>query len=258
MAVLVEEQAGAVRVLTLNRPEKANALNTELHLALADAFRTAAQDDSVRVVVLTGAGEKHFCAGMDLAEFADRPADDARPQRDQPWGAATFTDALYPKPVIAAVNGTAVGGGFGLVLACDIVLAVESARFGAPEVRHGLVGVGVTTRAVQRLPVPLATRLALTGDLLDSRAALDAHLVAEVVRGPDLMPRALELAAQIAGHPPQAVATLKQIIGSVSAAFDVDIAALRRRAEPVILGETARAGARAFTARRSTPGDPTS
>ena len=125
-AVLVDDLGNGISQITMNRPERRNALNRELYRALGDAFVAAETDDSVRAIVLTGAGDEAFCAGMDLKAFA---AGDTIQADDGP-GTTVFVERCYPKPVIAAVNGSAVAGGFGIMLGCDLVVAAEHAVFG--------------------------------------------------------------------------------------------------------------------------------
>ena len=159
-----------VLVLTMNRPEQRNALNRDLFRELGHAFVGAETDPEVRAIVLTGAGDKAFCAGMDLKAFA---AGEPIGPGDGP-GTTVFVERCYPKPIVAAVNGAAVAGGFGIMLGCDIIVAAEHATFGLPEVKRGLVGVGATTRASLRLPPAVTLELALTGAPMDAtpRAAL--------------------------------------------------------------------------------------
>jgi len=210
--ILEREQHGLVQVLTMNRPEAANSLNPELLADLAQAFHEIETDDATQVVILTGAGERIFCAGMDLREFGERP--DRTTADDPPAAAAVslnFRD-MSPKPVIAAVNGAAVGGGMDLVLACDLVVAVETARFGCPEVKRGLFSGGGGTLLGTRLPLPLALELALTGELIDATRAASWGLVNRVVPAAELRSASLALAGSIAANGPLAVRILKRLV----------------------------------------------
>ena len=146
--VLERALRDGVLVLTMNRPEQRNALNRDLFRAIGQAFVGAETDPEVRAIVLTGAGDKAFCAGMDLKAFA---AGEPIGPGDGP-GTTVFVERCYPKPIVAAVNGAAVAGGFGVMLGCDIIVAAEHATFGLPEVKRGLVGVGATTRASLAAP----------------------------------------------------------------------------------------------------------
>ncbi len=224
---LERAQRGFVQVLTLNRPQAANSLDPGLLDALGKAFDEIAQDDDTRVVVITGSGDRIFCAGMDLKAFSDRSDrsdDSASPEapdgrqssatdRQEGEGGQGFN--LFrnpcPKPVIAAVNGAAVGGGFELVLAADLAVAVETARFGLPEVKRGLLAGGGGTLLGTRLPLALAMEIALTGDYIDARRAAALGLVNRVVPADQLMEASLELAATIAANGPLAVQTTKEL-----------------------------------------------
>jgi enoyl-CoA hydratase len=235
-----------VLVLTMNRPERRNALDRHLYRALGEAFQDAEADDSVRAIVLTGAGDEAFCSGMDLKAFA---AGDTITADDGP-GTTVFVERCFPKPVIAAVNGSAVAGGFGIMLGCDLVVAAEHAVFGLPEVKRGLVGVGATSRAALRLPPALTLELALTGDSIDAAQALHHGLVNRVVAREQVLPVAIELAEAIAANGPLAVALAKQIAVDARGLYGVDIAAWRRQAAAVFSSEDAQEGARAFAEKR--------
>ena len=247
MAVHVED-LGHVRLVTIDRVDKANAIDPAMSRALGETFAEAAADDEVRVVVLTGAGERAFCAGMDLKAFR---AMDGRPTRPTDVGVELFTERSYPKPIIAAVNGAAVGGGFGIALACDLIVAADHARFGIPEVQRGLVGVGVTSRASLRLPPAVVLELALTGEPIDARRAYAIGLVNRVVPLAELRATALALAGRIAANAPLAVRAAKEIVeASRRLHDDVDLAGLRQRADHVMRSEDAREGATAVLERR--------
>jgi enoyl-CoA hydratase len=244
--VLDTARRGAVLVLTMNRPERRNALDRHLYRELGRAFVAAETDDEVRAVVLTGAGDQAFCAGMDLKAFA---AGDTITADDGP-GTTVFVERCYPKPVVAAVNGSAVGGGFGIMLGCDLAVAAEHAVFGLPEVRRGLVGVGATSRAALRLPPAVTLELALTGEPMDAARALHHGLVNRVVPKDDVLPTALALAETIAANGPLAVALAKQIAVDARGLLEVDIAAWRERAAGVFASADAQEGARAFAEKR--------
>ena len=200
--ILERSQHGLVQVLTLNRPEAANSLNPELIGELGKALTEIADDDATQVVVLTGAGERIFCAGMDLRAFSEN-----RNESSEEGGGGTGHEAtasapkyglknLNPKPVIAAVNGAAVGGGFELVLSCDLVVAADTARFGLPEVKRGLLAAGGGTLLGTRLPLSLALEVALTGELIDAARAEQWGLVNRVVPAAELLEASLALAAK--------------------------------------------------------------
>jgi enoyl-CoA hydratase len=215
---LEREQRGLVQILTLNRPQAANSLNPGLMGALGRAFDEISRDDSTRVVVITGSGDRVFCAGMDLKAFSERSdgsdaASSSGEDGQEEEGGEGFN--LFrnscPKPVIAAVNGAAVGGGFELVLACDLAVAADTARFGLPEVKRGLLAAGGGTLLGTRLPLALALEIALTGDYVDASRAATLGLVNRVVPADQLLDASLELASAIAANGPLAVQTTKEL-----------------------------------------------
>jgi enoyl-CoA hydratase len=214
VSVLERERRGAVEVLTLNRPERRNALNKELLGALADAFAELEADDAVRAVVLTGAGDRAFCAGMDLKEFAESPRDKQQPDPDDTVVPARhqLVSWEYPKPLVAALNGAAVGGGFEIMMACDLVVAAEHVVFGLAEVKRGLMPGGGGTLLATRIPLPIALEITLIGDTFDAARALELGLVNRVVPGGREVDEALVLANQIAENGPLAVRTVKRLV----------------------------------------------
>ncbi len=238
---------GSVQVITINRPERRNALDPDTYRGLGRAFVEAEHDDAIRVVVLTGAGDQAFCAGMDLKAFL---ADAGAAGAGAGPGTEVFVERVYPKPIIAAVNGAAVAGGFGIMLGCDLVVAAEHAVFGLPEVKRGLVGVGATSRAALRLPPAVVLELALTGAPMDATRALHHGLVNRVVPSADVLPTAIALAEEIAANAPLAVALAKEIAYDARRLFDVDIGAWRERAAPIFASDDAREGATAFAEQR--------
>jgi enoyl-CoA hydratase len=244
MAVRIEDD-GAVRVVTIDRPEQRNALDPETMAGIGAAFVEAEDDDAVRVIVLTGAGNRAFCAGMDLKAFAAQG-----PMSSTSVGTEVFVERVYPKPIIAAVNGACVAGGLGIALGCDILVAADHATFGLPEVRRGLVGVGAGTRAAQRLPPAIALEMILSGEPFDAARAFTLGLVNRVVPLAELMPTAMTIARQIAANAPLAVRFSKQMVYDVGRLFDVDIPALRAAASSVMRSDDAREGARAFAEKR--------
>src|SRR5438132_10817778 len=203
--VLYESLPPAV-VITLNRPDRRNALSRGLIAALTDAFARAAADAAARNVILTGAGSV-FCAGMDLAELAEslQQADEkADAAQSAVWEdalrLANLYDRIYtlPKPTIAAVNGAAVAGGAGLVTVCDLALAAPEARFGYPEVRRGLVAAMVMPHLLRHVGERMARYLLLTGDLIDAAEACRTGLINAVVPAAELLDRAMTWARSLA------------------------------------------------------------
>jgi enoyl-CoA hydratase len=203
---------GALAVVSVNRPEARNALDGETFDALYNAFAALERDASVRCAILTGAGEKAFAAGADIKAMAD--ADPAG--ADLLVGHAhRLGDLLEASrlPVIAAVNGFALGGGFELALACDFIFAARGAKVGLPEVGLGVIpGMGGTQRLVQRIGVARARELIYTGALIDADAAARIGLVNEVTEPAELLPRARAVAAEIAARAPLAVAAAKRAL----------------------------------------------
>ena len=208
-AVLVD-QRGHVLVLTLNRPEARNAVNGALSTALGEALERAEHDPEVRVVVLTGAGDKSFCAGADLKALSrgEPLGDEAHPE----WGFAGMVQHHVSVPVIAAVNGTALGGGCEIALSCDLVVAADTAVLGLPEVRRGLIaGAGGAFRLGDYVPRRVAMEMMLTGEPVTAARALELDLVNRVVPAAELMDTALELAETIAANAPLAVRATKRV-----------------------------------------------
>jgi len=204
---------GHVEILTLSRPERCNALSLELIEALSGALGAARANDSTRVVILAGAGDQAFCSGLDLKQFAADPmtAWTSRP----PAAVADFVELTrgnFPKPVIAAVNGTAVGAGFDLVLGCDLVVAAKEAEFGTPEVTRGMFSVAGSFALPGRIPLAVALEMGLTGYRIDAERALALGLVNRVVPADAVLPTALDLADSIGDNSPLAVAVTKKLM----------------------------------------------
>lgn len=248
MSPIVIERDGHVAVVRIDRPEKRNALDPPTIDALGQTFLDVEADDDVAVLVITGAGELAFCAGMDLASWS------AGRQTLRGDAAARY-EAFYrtglAKPVVAAVNGSAVGGGFELLLACDVAVAADHARFGIPEVRRGLFAGAGGTLLPARIPVAIALEMGLTGDLIDAARAYELGLVNRVVPGPDVLETALGLAATIAANAPVALAVTKRLmyhaleVGTTAAWAEIDATL-----PSVLATDDAREGARAFVEKR--------
>ncbi|HEY0508687.1 MAG TPA: crotonase/enoyl-CoA hydratase family protein [Blastococcus sp.] len=207
--VLVERR-GHVLLVTINRPAARNAVNEAVCIAVGDALEEAESDPDVRVVVLTGAGDRAFCAGADLKAITR--GERIIPVGREHWGLAGWVSHPISKPTIAAVNGAAVGGGTEIVLASDLVVASETATFGLPEVQRGLVaGAGGAFRIVEQLPLRVGMEILLTGDPIDARRALELNLVNRVVSAEQLLDAALALAEKIASNAPLSVQASKKI-----------------------------------------------
>ncbi|MBI3507250.1 MAG: enoyl-CoA hydratase/isomerase family protein [Proteobacteria bacterium] len=207
--LLIDNPAPGVRRLTLNRPAARNALSTDLLGLVADALDAAADDDEVRAVVLTG-GEKIFAAGADIKELASRNAVTALlDARVGHWQRMR----RFPKPVVAAVCGFALGGGCELAMHADIAIAGESARFGQPEVNLGVVpGAGGTQRLARIAGQQVAMKLILSGEMISAAEAHACGLVAEMVPDADVGARAVALAAKIAEKPVLAIRLAKELV----------------------------------------------
>jgi enoyl-CoA hydratase/carnithine racemase len=201
------ERREEVAIVTLQRPEKRNALSIELRLELAAAFGALGEDPEVGAVVLTGAPPA-FCSGMDTSQFG---GDRANRELLVETSIRSFRAVgNCPKPVVAAVNGPALAGGFALALLCDLRLAAEQASFGFPELPRGIPPSYAAARAA--LPAPVAAELTLTGRLLDAAGAERMGIVSAVYDAEELMPRAVELAGRIASGPRQAISETKRRI----------------------------------------------
>jgi enoyl-CoA hydratase len=206
-----EKKDGRVAVLTVNRPDKMNALNREVRAALFDALEALRDDDDVRAVVITGAGEKAFVAGADIGEFKDAaPVDQYRSMQD---GNVFSALEAFPKPVIAMIDGYCLGGGCELAMACDVRLAAEDARLGQPEIDLGLIpGGGGTQRLPRLVGEGRAMKLILTGEMVSGERAAEIGLVDEVVAPDELEERTLTLARDIASKSPVALQAAKESI----------------------------------------------
>ncbi len=207
--VVLEQRQGHIAILTINRPDKRNALNTQVRGALSAALTAADRDATVRAIIITGAGDKAFIAGADISEFEGRTAIDQR--RVMTSSSVFEAVAAVSKPVIAAVNGFCLGGGMELALACDIRLASSGARFGQPEVNLGIIpGGGGTQRLPRVVGMGAALRMILSAEMIDAVEALRIGLVEEVLAPDQLMLKAIALAETIASKSPVAVAAAKE------------------------------------------------
>jgi len=209
--VVLKEQEGRVVILTINRPDKLNALNQQVRDDMLSHLDEIETDDSVGVVVMTGAGDKSFIAGADIGEFAGRSPFDQRHDMRQP----RIYDVMssFPKPVIAMINGFCLGGGNEVMASCDLRVASEKARFGQPEINLGLIPGGGGTQRLPRLIGPGQTmRLVLTGDMISAAEANEIGLVEMVVAHEELREKTLELAAKIASKSPLTLKVAKEAV----------------------------------------------
>ncbi len=209
--VLLQERDGRVAILTINRPDKLNALNQEVRDAMVAVLPQLAEDDSVGVVVITGAGEKSFVAGADIGEFEGRSPFDQREAMASP----RIFDVMsgFPKPVIAMINGFCLGGGCELAMSCDLRTAADSARFGQPEINLGLIpGGGGTQRMPRLVGTGQAMRLILSGDMIPAAEAKELGLVEQVFAADELREKTLELAQRIASKSPLTLRIAKEAV----------------------------------------------
>jgi enoyl-CoA hydratase len=243
--VLVEDHH-ATRVIRINRPHVKNAIDFDTAQRIEQAVDEFEQRRDLRVLILTGSHEV-FCSGMDLNAFVrgERPSTAKR-------GFAGFVEMPTAKPTIAAVDGPAVGGGFEIALACDLIVAGETATFGLPEVRRGLVaGGGGLLRLPERVPLGRALQLALTGERISAAVAERWGLLNAVVPAGAALEEAIRLASLIAANGPLAVAASKQILRASSHWPPQDSFSNQRSiSEPVRASQDAMEGARAFLERR--------
>lgn len=208
-AVILETR-DAVAWVTLNRPQAMNAINDDLRAQLPAALRTADADPAVRVIVISGAGERAFCAGADIKGFTEAPSPaQYRQQRLQGHWTEAFDNAK--KPVIAAIHGYCLGGGLEMALACDIRIAADDATFALPEVSRGtLPGAGGTQRLTRVIGMGRALDMLISADRIDAAEALRVGLITRLTTRDQLLPKAQELAQRIAGHAPLAVMFAKE------------------------------------------------
>jgi enoyl-CoA hydratase/carnithine racemase len=246
---VVRERRGKVELVRINREAARNAIDGPTTKALDQAFDELTADDDVWAVVLTGTGDRAFCAGMDLKAFATGQAGDIMAARG---GFGGLTTRHFPKPLIAAVNGAALAGGCELVLACDLVVAAEHATFGIPEVKRGLVAAGGgLLRLHRRIPYSVALELALTGDTVTAGRAFELGLVNRVVPAEQVVEEALSLAERICANAPLAVRASKEIM---RLALDLDEAEAwamnTDHVMPIFASKDALEGATAFAEKR--------
>lgn len=246
------ERRGRVLLVTLDRP-KANAIDAPTSRRMGEVFAAFRDDPELRVAVVTGAGERFFCAGWDLEAAAAGEAPDAD------FGVGGFGGLqLLPdmnKPVIAAVNGMAVGGGFELALSCDLIVAAAHARFALPEIEAGTLADAATVKLPRRMPFHVAMELLLTGRWMEAEEAKRWGIVNEVVPAERLLARALELAERLAEGPPLVFAAIKEVVRESWPLPEQEaLRRINRREYPTVArlydSEDQKEGARAFAEKR--------
>jgi enoyl-CoA hydratase/carnithine racemase len=215
--LILTEDRGAVRIVRMNRPDKLNALNTPLTQALLDALEAADKDDTVRAIVLTGEG-RGFCAGADLAEFKDLTPDRQHLVAERADLTCRTQSALQKmaKPVVSAVCGSAIGGGAGLAIGCDMMVAGTDLKFGYPELKHSIVPALVMTGMQRQLGRKIAFELFSLGRLLGAQEVLELGLANRVVPPDQVMAAALDIASAWAAANPLAMAAAKSLFYSVA------------------------------------------
>ena len=241
-------------IITLNRPEARNAVNGAVSTGVGDALQQAQDDAEVRAVVITGAGDKSFCAGADLKAIAAR--ENIYHPGHPEWGFAGYVQHFIDKPTIAAVNGTALGGGTELALASDLVVAERRAQFGLPEVKRGLIaGAGGVFRIVEQLPRRIGLELLFTGEPISAEAAAGWGLINQVVDDGTVLDAALALAERIVCNAPLSVWASKRIAyGADDGAIPGEEPGWSRTAREfraVLKSEDAREGPMAFAQKRT-------
>lgn len=211
--VILLDVADGIATVTLNRPQAMNALNRALRQRLAEVMRAVNADDAVRAVILTGAGERAFTAGLDLKELGSQAGALGSANATDPADNPVKAIELCAKPVIGAINGVAITGGFEVALACDVLIASTNARFADTHARVGIVpGWGLSQKLSRMIGISRAKELAFTGNFLDAQTALAWGLVNHVTAPEDLLPLARRLAADMAGIDPAFLASYKRLI----------------------------------------------
>jgi crotonobetainyl-CoA hydratase len=247
------QRRGNVLVITINRPEARNAINAAVSTDLGNALHEAQLDPEVRAVVITGAGDKSFCAGADLKAISRRE-NIFHPEHAE-WGFAGYVSHFIDKPTIAAVNGTALGGGTELALASDLVVAQESATFGLPEVKRGLIAAaGGVFRIVDHLPRKVAMELLFTGEPISALNALRWGLINSVVPDGTVLEAALAFAQRITVNAPLAVSASKRVAYGVDdGVITGDVPGWSRTMTEIgtlLRSDDAKEGPRAFAEKR--------
>ncbi|PYQ31730.1 MAG: enoyl-CoA hydratase [Acidobacteria bacterium] len=246
--VILERPHEHIAVIRLNRPEARNALSLPVRQTLATHFTDLGNDDITRCIILTG-GEKIFAAGADLRDMVERTAVEMFARRSEKlWRPI----AECPKPVIAAVNGYALGGGCELAMHCDIIVAGEGANFGQPEVKVGIMpGAGGTQRLVRAIGKFRAMKILMTGDLVPARDALAMGLASEVVADTEVFDRALAIAKTIAALPPLAIMQIKEtVLAGEDSSLEAGLMLERKAFQLLFATNDQKEGMRAFLEKR--------
>lgn len=247
-SILVERRDNALW-LTLNRPDAHNALNRTMTAQLADAFRVAAGDDAIRAVVLTAAGDRTFCAGADLK--GDAGSTFATGRVENPLVQVYRAMRACHKPIIGRINGSALGGGLGLVSACDLALAAEHARFGTPEVKVGVFPMVITTYLIRQLPRRRYWEMAFLGESLSAAEAERYHLINRAVPAGELDRHVADVIARLEANSPNALRLGKQALDLMQdMSVDQTLAYAELMIERLAGSDEAREGMAAFAEKR--------
>jgi crotonobetainyl-CoA hydratase len=249
---LIVERRGKVLEVTINRA-KANAIDAPTSRIMGETFAKFRDDPELRVAILTGAGEKFFCPGWDLKAAAEGEA----PDSDYGIGGFGGLQELpgLNKPVIAAVNGIAFGGGFEIMISADIIIAADHATFALPEINSGTLADAATIKLPRRIPYHVAMELLFTGRRMDAHEARQWGIVNEIVTQPNLMIRAREVAAMLADGPPLVFAAIKEVVRETThlplqQAFDLVTKRRLKTVDTLYSSEDQKEGARAFAEKR--------
>ena len=250
-ANIIYEKKGRIAVITINRPERMNAIDPETSTELRDAWSDFRDDDEAWVAILTGAGERAFSAGLDLRATAEAFAGGGAPAFTAPFGGITRDIEIF-KPMIAAINGHCLAGGLEMALCCDIRIASENATFGLPEVTRAIIpGAGGTQRLPRAIGLAKALELIITGARIDAETALRCGLVSQVLPVAELMPRVMELAETICQNGPLAVRAAKEAAClGYNLTLEEGLALEGRLSNGIWRTEDSREGPTAFSQRR--------
>lgn len=249
---VVSDRRGAVLVLRINRPDARNALNAAVMAGIGNGIIEAETDPDIRAIVLTGTGDRAFCAGMDLRSFA---AGGLAPTEAEQKGMARFgpfmSRGTCGVPVIGAANATALAGGFELLMACDLIVAAEGAQVGLPEVKRGLFAAGGGMFLARRIPLAKALELTLTGDPIPVEEALALNLINRVVPADKVLDEAIALAERIAANGPLGVQATKELVRMAAFQAADDVWKVHAERQGSVFGsEDAKEGATAFVEKR--------
>lgn len=247
---LVRERRGSVVIARLNRPDARNALTPDIIQGIGAAIVDAESDPEIRAVVLTGTGDRAFCAGMDLRAFA-AGGQTALGDDEATRGFSRLLEGAVDIPVVGAANATAVAGGFELLLGCDVIVASSEAEFGLPEVKRGLFPAGNGTSLGTRIPLGVALEMTLTGDAISAARAYDLGLVNAVVPPDEVLPHALAVAERIGANGPLGLRAVKELVRLGIADPARARERLREWQEVVFSSEDAKEGATAFVEKRA-------